>query len=91
MKWYYDGENGKYISENELLTAYKQFGISDGYQSFSDYKTACMAQNNGILHSIEERINKLVYDLRNIHTNCPDAEEEAEIEAEIDYCKSLQK
>ena len=62
MKWFYDFEQEKYISETQLKTEYEILKAQDPEQynySFSHYKMNCLSINNGSLFTLERRENEL--------------------------------
>lgn len=58
MKWFYDFEQEKYVSETQLKAEYESLKKQNPEQynySFAHYKMNCLSINNGSLFTLERR------------------------------------
>ena len=65
MKWYYDFEQEKYISKEQLYSEFMRLKTEqpENYDySFLHFVSNCLASNNGSLYTLSQWINKLEKD-----------------------------
>jgi len=85
MEYYFENESQTVISENDIKEAYKLFASE--YDSYSDYKKACMWYNNGSLTPLQSKIASVKRELA-IKT---DTEDIAETELFLNYLMSYER
>lgn len=97
MRYYYDIETEKYISESELRTIFgnlKQENSDIDY-SFLHFISNCLTRNNGSLETLQTRKAYLCkelfeYSLSGYETETDFTEEISGIEKEIAYINTLE-
>ena len=63
MKWFYDFEQEKYVSETQLKAEYESLKAEDPEQynySFQHFINNCLSINNGSLHTLENHKKELL-------------------------------
>ena len=97
MKWFYDFEQEKYISETQLKTEYNNLKTEYPEQynySFAHYKMNCLSINNGSLFTMERRKSELqkklfFLSLETIEDGFDNSKEIDSIEKELAYIETL--
>lgn len=93
-RYFYNTENGQIESEETIRTDYFDVFGAD-YETFSDYLSACMTDQNGVLITLDARLAEVkrewewTYSEAMAYGYDEYAEELAELLAEIDRLRKL--
>jgi len=95
MAWYYCNEDDRILSTEELRQEFDMFRSEGSYldETFDEYLSGCMYQNNGSLIPLSDHLNHLRRELSRVRSyNNPDNDDWIEtLTAQISECERYYK